>query len=1244
VAEVKDALFYTLARSMSYVDFSALSLSQKMSFSTAPYAVDKGSASGAERFVQYSCSSNVCMALADSGFLFSWGTNNVNNTLGRTTSTTRDGRALVTADQYGWRHLYQVLKGNKFDTPGIRQIAVNPVDDVTAAVTDDDCVFLIGAGVGDVAAVSVDASFRPMSISVNSAFWALLTDKFNVFAFSSAVRTPFEINANRKSSGQASAVFLSASSSTNIELAIISYSDKDVYARGSALNLPGVFCCSTCFACQTSFQPNPVNDNTKFVQLRPLAAVTKSWGLPVAALPLVKLDGIFDGVSEGKIYALGRDSQIYVLVVSSNVQNPSFVTIDSYFSQPAIKGTQWSDVSGTNAVVALTQTGLVYSQSFGALVLINTAQNLASGGSAVARIYARDAAFATILPAAISLKRPPAPGPGRPSAAAARSIVTVHGVQLTDTSSTSSGTLATALAQFTMAGTTINLDEGTYYEGNLTSSTDSLVISGTGTVIIECSTSPCFRLTGNNVVLQGITIRSTAVATTAAYSVPVGMSHSFTNVTFDSCNGGAVNVLGLLTVKNSVFAGNQAAKGAAITCISTVGSIAVTNTLFERNKALSSSGGALYVQDCTIDLAVTTFTSNSAKQNGGAVSIQRGNFKVTASTFDKNSADNTGGALSFAQVTTATVTSSTLSNNIAALQGGGLFLEFSSVSISQVVFQNNRIPTCNGDGSTCVGGGVYCTGQKVFTVDSTNFTGNSVGGSGQGGAMGLSACSVSMTSSNFFNNNASSGGAIVLLAQSTATIGLTEPTSSWVYNQPTVGVVYPGAFPGDVGTYGCRFSGNAALSTLTGGGAIAVYASKLRLDLSVFSQNRAVAFGGALYMGVQSQIDTPQALLQFEHNNAGSGGGALYWLAGSDAFEPALFAGGFVFRLNMLPPVFLGNTAMYGAIKATQAMTVQWLIGLSSSDQINSGEQIYPAGSTTTAAFTLLLMDGYNQVLASDSKSSVSLSVDDKFASANPNASLAQVVGQGAMPAYDPQYLNASSAPSMVGTLSKVFSRGAAPFGVLLDLNGFGVQTTPGKAVAIKAVAQLGEGEGVLTAKSIVLPTRWCQPGEKTTAQKCQKCDAGSYSATQRATDCIQCTSGSYALNQGQSSCDMCPPGFACTTTSKALCPEGSYTFNSSSYNTSKALAGTCTLCPSDSVANANRTLCLCVAKFYMTYNAPADQTNQLEGLLCRKCPVGGDCFTVGTTINNVKPLQGYWPDISGVLLESLLFFFSFFP
>jgi hypothetical protein len=283
VAEVKDSLFYTLARSTSYVDFSALSLSQKMSLSTAPYAVDKGTASGAERFMQYSCSSNVCMALADTGFLFSWGTNNVNNSLGRTTSTTRDGRGLVTAEQYGWRHLYLALKGDKFDTRGIRQVSVNPVDDVTAAVTDDDCVFLIGTGVADIVAVPVEASFRPVSISVNSAFWVVLTDKFNAFAFSSTVRTPFEINANRKSSGQATAVFFSASSTTNIELAIISYSDRDVYARGPALNLPGVFCCSTCFACQTQYQPNPTNDNTKFVLLKQ-AAVTKSWGVLLFSL------------------------------------------------------------------------------------------------------------------------------------------------------------------------------------------------------------------------------------------------------------------------------------------------------------------------------------------------------------------------------------------------------------------------------------------------------------------------------------------------------------------------------------------------------------------------------------------------------------------------------------------------------------------------------------------------------------------------------------------------------------------------------------------------------------------------------------------------------------------------------------------------------------------------------------------------------------------------------------------------
>ena len=163
-------------------------------------------------------------------------------------------------------------------------------------LTDDSRMVLVGTGTADLVPVALPAALTDGTtvVALNAAvglFWTGATARGKVFAFanSSAV---VELNPNCPAIlgvGRPRAVFFVATSlahgAAGYQIAIISYSDPDasLYVGGAALNLPNVFCCATCAQCKNKY--------VNMFNLLPKAQVPKSWGLPLAALPLTKLDG-----------------------------------------------------------------------------------------------------------------------------------------------------------------------------------------------------------------------------------------------------------------------------------------------------------------------------------------------------------------------------------------------------------------------------------------------------------------------------------------------------------------------------------------------------------------------------------------------------------------------------------------------------------------------------------------------------------------------------------------------------------------------------------------------------------------------------------------------------------------------------------------------------------------------------------------------------------------------------------------
>lgn len=190
---------------------------------------------------------------------------------------------------------------------------------------------------------------------------------------------------------------------------------------------------------------------------------------------------------------------------------------------------------------------------------------------------------------------------------------------------------------------------------------------------------------------------------------------------FDTGSGGAIISQERLTVRDSVITGNSAQWGGGI-YNTEFGELTVLRSQLTNNHAIEplpgavGSGGALYnwggtvhISDSTISgndsvshgggilnanhgtLAITrsTVSDNNATANGGGLANNDGNIDIVNSTFSGNEASSYGGGLfiNTPNQYTTTITSSTISGNIAPLGGAGIradngltVIEFSTIT------------------------------------------------------------------------------------------------------------------------------------------------------------------------------------------------------------------------------------------------------------------------------------------------------------------------------------------------------------------------------------------------------------------------------------------------------------------------------------------------------------------------------------------------------------------------------------
>jgi predicted outer membrane repeat protein len=157
-------------------------------------------------------------------------------------------------------------------------------------------------------------------------------------------------------------------------------------------------------------------------------------------------------------------------------------------------------------------------------------------------------------------------------------------------------------------------------------------------------------------------------------------------------NGGVISAerCTMLNINGSYFISNKAnLSGGVLNAVQTFTSI--SNTLFVKNKAVHSRGGAILLYLCTLNISRCNFRINIGVL-GGAVALERiETVTITLTVFSKNFADLSGGAISIYDsllTRTVSIRKSKFTKNIANI-GGAIYARGSFILVSDSNFYEN---------------------------------------------------------------------------------------------------------------------------------------------------------------------------------------------------------------------------------------------------------------------------------------------------------------------------------------------------------------------------------------------------------------------------------------------------------------------------------------------------------------------------------------------------------------------------
>ena len=299
--------------------------------------------------------------------------------------------------------------------------------------------------------------------------------------------------------------------------------------------------------------------------------------------------------------------------------------------------------------------------------------------------------------------------------------------------------------------------------------------------------------------------------------------------------GGAIYAVNgcKISIDNSNFTDCISRRGGAI-CLLNDSTLNVRGSTFENNSApmFAGDGGAIYADNnCALTIVNSTFNGNKAKFYGGAIFVNDSSLSIIDSIFESNVADrdqyhsSNGGAL-YANGSSLTVSNSTFNNNSADCVGGAIFITDSSLNLEDSTIKNGNV--------TFYGGAIYATDGSILNVDGSTFEDNDAEG---GGALYLIGSSLNLNGSTFENNKAVDyeGGAIYAKNNKLTILNSTFDNN---YAQRSGGVIYASNVD-NLTISGSDFNSNTAFN----GAGAALYLDKTcsNISESTFFNNSATA-------------------------------------------------------------------------------------------------------------------------------------------------------------------------------------------------------------------------------------------------------------------------------------------------------------------------------------------------------------------------------------------------------------------
>ena len=215
-------------------------------------------------------------------------------------------------------------------------------------------------------------------------------------------------------------------------------------------------------------------------------------------------------------------------------------------------------------------------------------------------------------------------------------------------------------------------------------------------------------------------ISAEAIVQINAVSIRKGDLKRANGFTFNAVSGGGgINNQGTLTLSGSAVTNNQADYGGG-GGIYNMGILTVLHSTISGNRQVGNlgDGGGIYnyPPTATVVIADSTISNNTAGINGGGLSIFGGTVTLTNSLLAGNTAlaGSGGGVVALGSVgarVTLTVTNSTISGNQSDLQGGGIYNHFNADT-------NLRNVTVTNNVSKGSGGGIQNTAGRVNLLNS----------------------------------------------------------------------------------------------------------------------------------------------------------------------------------------------------------------------------------------------------------------------------------------------------------------------------------------------------------------------------------------------------------------------------------------------------------------------------------------------------------------------------------------------